>query len=81
MKMNEEKNEIIRHEWLQIFVMCLTVSGLFLWTRAESKSDWRHMDAQIQAIREDSKSFRDQWALETKDFHGRLCAIEERNKK
>lgn len=70
----EESQKIIKHEWLQVVVMAVTVAGLFLWSRSESKSDYRHMDAKIeanlQAIRE-----------EIKDFHGRLCAIEERNKK
>jgi len=47
---------------------------LFLWNRSESRSDYRHLEASVNAqlngIRE-----------EMKDFHGRLCAIEERNRK
>jgi hypothetical protein len=47
---------------------------LFLWNRTESRSDHRHLEsavnAQLNGIRE-----------EMKDFHGRLCAIEERNRK
>lgn len=43
---------------------------LFLWNRAESRADSRIMLGMIQAIQN-----------EIKDFHGRLCAIEERNKK
>jgi len=46
---------------------------LFLWNRSESRADYRHMEnsvnAQLTAIRE-----------EIKDFHNRLCKIEERNK-
>jgi len=46
---------------------------LFLWNRSESRADYRHMEncvnAQLTGIRE-----------EIKDFHGRLCIIEERNK-
>lgn len=53
---------------------------LFLWNRAESRSDIRHMDdkleAYMQGIRSDIKAIQE----EMKDFHGRLCAIEERNK-
>ncbi len=46
---------------------------LWLWNRAESRNDFRHLEnstkSLIEAIREDMK-----------DFHGRLCAIEERSK-
>lgn len=56
--------------WLQIFSLFIANAGLVIWFRAESRNDWRHMDTQIKAIQE-----------EIKDFHGRLCAIEERNKK
>lgn len=43
---------------------------LFLWNRAESRADQRMVMSIIDAIQK-----------EIKDFHGRLCAIEERNKK
>lgn len=59
--MSQDAKDIIKHEWLQVLVMALTVAGIFLWCRSESKSDYRHMDAQIQAIYQ-----------EIKDFHGRL---------
>lgn len=72
--MSNESKSIIKHEWLQVLVLAITVFGTFLWCRSETKEDYRHMEAslnsQIQAIQE-----------EIKDFHGRLCAIEERNKK
>ena len=45
------------------------VIPLFLWNRAESRADMRHILGIIDAIQK-----------EMKDFHGRLCAIEERNK-
>ena len=32
-------------------------------------------------MQNDMKTFREEWAKESKDFHGRLCVIEERNKK
>jgi len=38
---------------------------LFLWNRAESRSDWRHMDAKLEST---LQGIRD----EMKDFHGRL---------
>lgn len=61
-------------DWNQFYILLLSMGGLFLsnvsllmWFRAESRSDWRHMDNQVKAIQE-----------EIKDFHARLCIIEER---
>jgi hypothetical protein len=54
-------------DWTQVLVIFGSNIGLFLWARSESKADYRHTDSILQGIREDIK-----------DFHGRLCAIEER---
>ena len=56
-------------EWSQFLVLLISFTGLFFWNRSESRSDSRRMEDLITAIREDMR-----------DFHGRLCAIEERNK-
>lgn len=65
-------------DWMQFVTfmvgnMVFTLT-LWLWNRSESRADMRHLEtavnAQLTGIRE-----------EMKDFHGRLCAIEERNKK
>ncbi len=52
------------------------VIPLFLWNRAESRSDIRHMDAKLESNRDLVSAIHD----EMKDFHSRLCKIEERNK-
>ncbi len=44
----------------------ISVLGLFLWSRGESSSDRRATEAILKAIHD-----------EIKDFHGRLCKIEE----
>jgi hypothetical protein len=49
---------------------------LFLWNRAESRADIRHMDAKLESTRELVRAIFN----EAKDFHARLCSIEERNK-
>lgn len=49
---------------------------LFLWNRSESRADIRHMDAKLESTRELVRAIHE----ETRDFHNRLCAIEERNK-
>ena len=52
------------------------VVSLFIWNRSESRADIRHMDAKLESTRELVRAIYD----EMKDFHNRLCAIEERNK-
>jgi len=51
----------------------LGIAGLFLWNRTESRNDFRALDGKIEnlirAIQE-----------ETKEFHGRLCSLEAKNK-
>ena len=47
-----------------------TTITLFLWATTHAKEDNRAMVALMKSIQD-----------EMKDFHGRLCAIEERNKK
>jgi hypothetical protein len=64
-------------EWTQFIIMFLGMLGLFAWNRAESRSDTRHMDNKLDAMRELTYAIHS----EMKDFHNRLCAIEERNKK
>ena len=69
------------------FAIILSMFGMFLWVRTEANNDRRYF-SQIQ--REDRKDLLEiSRNLETimngiqqemKDFHGRLCAIEERNK-
>lgn len=68
-------------EWVQFIIFFLGVFGLFIWNRTESRSDMRHMDAQLRANSELIRAIHHEIHEEMKDFHGRLCAIEERNKK
>lgn len=49
---------------------------LFLWTRAESRADIRHMDIKLESNRELIRAIHD----EMKDFHFRLCQIEREKK-
>ena len=68
-------------EWVQFVIFFLGVFGLFIWVRTETRNDLRHMDSKIDANRELIRELIGAIHLEMKDFHGRLCAIEERNKK
>lgn len=64
----------IRNEWSQIGLVLITISGLFFWNRTESRSDLRELRCETMVILREIQA-------EMKDFHGRLCAIEEKNKK
>ena len=46
---------------------------LWLWSRSESRQDQRFFEGRVEAILQGIRE-------EMKDFHGRLCAIEERRK-
>jgi hypothetical protein len=59
---------------LELLLVLLTIAGLFIWNRTESRADIRHMDIKLDAIRELTHAIN----LEVKDFHNRLCAIEEK---
>ncbi len=60
---------------------------LFLWNRSESRADIRLMDAKLESnrslsltIHQDTKDMIAAIHQEMKDFHGRLCALQERSK-
>lgn len=55
-------------QWFQVLTILLGVFGMFLWGQRESRSE-------VRAIRAEMRDFQNA----IKDFHGRLCAIEERN--
>lgn len=67
-------------EWTQFIIFFLGVFGLFLWNRAEARNDARHADAKLKSHEALISSFLEGIRQEMKDFHGRLCAIEERRK-
>lgn len=68
-----ENKETLMEEMLKIMGMILgnavVIIPLFLWNRAESRADHRMALSILDAINK-----------EMKDFHGRLCTIEERKR-
>lgn len=66
-------------DWMQftlflvsIIGMFLTIVGMFLWNRSESRSDIRHMEGKLESTRELVRAIHD----EMRDFHNRLIEIE-----
>jgi uncharacterized membrane protein len=54
---------------------------LWLWNRSESRSDMKQIAQEASADRRDMLQLIRGIQEEIKDFHGRLCAIEEKNKR
>lgn len=72
--MTQEKRQIQWQPLVELIVVLMTILGstipLYLHTDSKLEASMSKMDSTLQGIREDMR-----------DFHGRLCAIEERNKK
>jgi hypothetical protein len=64
-------------DWVQFLILFLTMIGVFLTLRSDSRRFEEKMDKYDKELKE----FRERWAEESKDFHGRLIAIEERRNK
>lgn len=61
-------------EWTQVLTIVGSNIVLFLWVRTESRADHRALESWTKEMMTTIQT-------EIKDFHGRLCAIEEKNKK
>lgn len=68
-------------EWTQFSIFFLGVFGLWLLQRTESNSDRRQAQAETSAARTEILSVIRAIQEEIKDFHGRLCALEEKHRK
>lgn len=63
-------------DWIQVLVIIGSQLAMWLWLRTEASADRRE-------ARDDRREITQlifQIQQEMKDFHGRLCAIEERNR-
>lgn len=82
-------------DWIQVFVIAAAnvsiIVPLFLWLRSEANEDRREFRTELNAHRteiaeitvafyKETQKIREDMQAESRDFHGRLCAIEERRK-
>lgn len=67
-------------DWTQVLAIIGANIGIFFWLRTESAADRRQIQQENAADRRDLLQLIREIKDEMKDFHGRLCAIEERNK-
>ncbi len=68
-------------DWPQFAIFLIAVLGMFFWLRTEANADRRDQANTAAADRKDLLTIIREMKEESKDFHGRLCAIEERNRK
>lgn len=61
---------------IELVILLGTIVGLFIWNRSESRQDMRMAREDYRRIEDLIEAIKD----EIKDFHGRLCAIEERKR-
>lgn len=68
-------------DWSQVLGVVVGNAAMFLpvffWLRTEANADRR----EAHADRRDIMNILNEMKEEMKDFHGRLCAIEERNRR
>jgi hypothetical protein len=67
-------------DWSQVFTIIGANIALFFWLRTEANADRRQMQSEVSADRRDLLQLIREIKDELKDFHGRMCSIEERNK-
>lgn len=72
-------------EWSQFLLMIGAFVGLFTWSRTENRSDYKHTQSMLEsnrnlmdANRKEINQMFNAIIQENKDFHGRLCALEEK---
>lgn len=63
-------------EWLQFLIVVLTL-GSFLWM---ARSDYRHLDAKIDAIQAEIKDFHSRMATQDAEFKAFMRNVEERRR-
>lgn len=64
-------------DWIQFSLFLLSMGGMWL----SSRSDWRRTDTKIEEHRKETNEILRAIQAEIKDFHGRLCKIEENRSK
>jgi hypothetical protein len=66
---------------METLAIIFSMAALFLWVRSEANADRRHISEIQRQDRRDILGMVEAIKEEMRDFHNRLCAIEERNRK
>jgi predicted nuclease with TOPRIM domain len=89
MKENKRGNNM---DWTQVLTILGGNTALFMWATRQARTDFLHLDRKLEENRKEAQNIIKENQKETqqivraiqtevKDFHDRLCSIEERNKK
>lgn len=68
-------------DWTQVLTILGGNMALFMWATRQARTDFLHLDRKLEENRKETQQIVRAIQIEVKDFHDRLCAIEERNKK
>jgi hypothetical protein len=67
--------------WLQVLTLFFANAGLIIWFRSESRSDWRHLDAKIDAIHEEMKYFHGRMEKQDAEFKAHMMYYHDKERK
>lgn len=67
-------------DWTQVLTIFGGNIAMFLWAVRQGRSDFLHLDKKIDENRRENMNFLKAIQDEMKDFHNRLCKIEEGRK-
>lgn len=72
-------------QWIQVFTIIVSTfgitSGFFLWARRETNTDIKEIRGMIMGLGAKLDKANDEIKKESREYHGRLCLLEERMKK
>jgi len=67
-------------DWIQVITIIASNFALFLWVRSESRADNRELRGEMNSFKTEIRGWKDEINKEMKDFHGRLCSLQERKR-
>ena len=67
-------------DWTQVLTILGGNMALFLWATRQARTDFLHLDRKLEENRKETNQLVKAIQEEIKDFHNRLCRIEESRK-
>jgi len=64
-------------DWKQVLTILVGNAALFLWATRQARTDFLYLDRKLEENRKENTQIIKSIQEEIKDFHHRLCKIEE----
>lgn len=64
-------------DWSQVATIFGANMALFLWATRQARTDFLHLDRKLEENRKETNAIVQAIREDIRDFHDRLCAIEE----